>query len=82
MGRRERAFSTWLNAGVNFAVVKGFSTLTGSNDERQEETKKKGYRNTRFDGKLLTPNCSNFPCIEMFLYLCQGVVEVDLSVAL
>jgi len=78
MGRRERAFSSWLNAGVNFAVVRSFSRLTGSNNGRQRESKEKEYRNTHFDGKLMTPITRTriSPC-DAFLYLCPGVVEVD-----
>ena len=76
-GEKREGVSDLVTAGINFAVVKSFSRLTGSNNERQRESKEKGYKNTHFDGKVTDPNCSNFPCVEAFLYLCPGIVEVD-----
>lgn len=44
-----------------------------------EDKKKEGIenQNTRFDGKIANPNCSNFPCVEKFLHLCPGFVEIN-----
>ena len=74
LGKREGVLDL-----VNFAVVKSFSKLTKSNNKRQRIEKKEKEKEIKHAlmEKLLTPNCSNFPCIGAFLYLCQCVVEVD-----
>jgi hypothetical protein len=80
--RKENAYSTWLTAGVTFAVVKSISRLTGSNNKRRKESKEKGNKTHVLMEKLLTPIARTFPVSRSFSISAQASLKLTLSVVL
>jgi len=81
-GERENAYSTWLTAGVTFAVVKSFSRLAGRNNGRQMKSKEKGNKTHVLMEKLLTPIARTFPVSRSFSISAQASLKLTLSVVL
>ena len=79
---KENTYSTWLTAGVTFAVVKSFSRLTGSKDKRRRESKVKGNKTYVLIEKLLTPIARTFPVSRSFSISAQASLKLTLSVVL